>query len=88
MVEKNSSYITAQEITKRYKIPYPTINHYTNLGFLSIVKRDGNKRLYLNREVKDRLVLIQKMVDEGYPLRLIRNKIFAKGLPAGRQGGL
>ena len=79
MVEKNGLYITAQEITKRYKIPYPTINHYTNLGFLSIVKRDGNKRLYLNNEVKNRLVLIQKMVDEGYPLRLIRNKIYGKG---------
>ena len=79
MIEKNGLYITAQEITKRYKIPYPTINHYTNLGFLSIVKRDGNKRLYLNNEVKNRLVLIQKMVDEGYPLRLIRNKIFGKG---------
>ena len=79
MVDKNSAYITAQEITKRYKVPYPTINHYTNLGFLSIVKRDGNRRLYLSRDVKNRLVLIQKMVDEGYPLRLIRNKIFGKG---------
>ena len=79
MNEKNSSYITAQEITKIYRIPYPTINHYTNLGFLSIVKRSGNKRLYLNREVKERLLLIQKMVNEGYPLRLIRNKLFGKG---------
>ena len=79
MTEKNNSYITAQEITKIYRIPYPTINHYTNLGFLSIVKRAGNKRLYLNREVKERLLLIQKMVNEGYPLRLIRSKVFGKG---------
>ena len=79
MSEKNSSYITAQEITRRYKVPYPTINHYTNLGFLSIVRREGNKRLYLSREVKSRLDLIQKMVNEGYPLRLIRNKLFGKG---------
>ena len=79
MTEKSGSYITAQEITKRYKVPYPTINHYTNLGFLSIVKRSGNKRLYLSREVKGRLLLIQKMVNEGYPLRLIRNKLFGKG---------
>ncbi len=79
MTDKNNNYITAQEITKRYKVPYPTINHYTNLGFLSIVKREGNKRLYLSHEVKTRLALIQKMVNEGYPLRLIRNKLYGKG---------
>ena len=79
MSQNSSDYITAQEITKRYKVPYPTINHYTNLGFLSIVKREGNQRFYLNHEVKSRLLLIEKMVNEGYPLRLIRNKLFGKG---------
>ncbi len=57
---------------------YPTINHYTNLGFLSIVKREGNKRLYSGREVKSRLQMITKMVNEGYPLRLIRQKLVGK----------
>ena len=75
----NGHYVTAKDISKRYKVAYPTINHYTNLGFFSIVKRDGNKRLYNGPAVKRRLELISKMANEGYPLRLIRKKIVAKG---------
>ena len=81
MAGKNG-YITAKDISKRYKVAYPTINHYTNLGFLAIVKRAGNKRLYNGRAVKRRLDLISKMVNEGYPLRLIHKKFI------GKQGGL
>ena len=83
MSAKNGhAYITAKDISKRYKVAYPTINHYTNLGFLSIVKRAGNKRLYNGRAVKQRLNLISKLVNEGYPLRLIRKKI------VGKEGGM
>ena len=78
MSEKNGHFLTAKDISKKFKVAYPTINHYTNLGFLSIVKREGNKRLYSGREVRTRLHLISKMVNEGYPLRLIRKKIVAK----------
>lgn len=81
MSAKNGNYITAKDISKKFKVAYPTINHYTNLGFLSIVKREGNKRLYSGREVKQRLGMISKMVNEGYPLRLIRKKLI------GRNGG-
>ena len=79
MSTKNGTYITAEDISKKFKVAYPTINHYTNLGFLSIVKREGNKRLYSGKEVKRRLELISKMVNEGYPLRLIRRKLVGKG---------
>ncbi len=82
MQAKNGSYITAKDISKKFKVAYPTINHYTNLGFFVIVKRAGNKRLFDGRAVKRRLDLISKMVNEGYPLRLIRKKIAAK------EGGL
>ena len=82
MAGRNGQYITAKDISKKFKVAYPTINHYTNLGFLSIVKRAGNKRLYSGREVKQRLHLISKMVNEGYPLRLIRRKLI------GKEGGL
>ena len=75
MLARNGQYITAKDISRKYKVAYPTINHYTNLGFLSIVKREGNKRLYSGKEVKVRLLLISKMVNEGYPLRLIRKKL-------------
>jgi len=79
MTAKNDTYLTAQEISKKYKVAYPTINHYTDLGFLSIIKREGNKRLYDGRQVKKRLGLIAKLVNEGYPLRLIRKKILSNG---------
>jgi DNA-binding transcriptional MerR regulator len=83
MSSKNGHpYVTAKDISKKFKVAYPTINHYTNLGFLSIVKRDGNIRLYSTKEVKTRLQIISKMVDEGYPLNLIRKKI------VGKKGGL
>ena len=82
MSSRNGQYITAKDISRKFKVAYPTINHYTNLGFLSIVKREGNKRLYSGREVKRRLELISKMVNEGYPLRLIRSKLVS------RNGGL
>ena len=78
MSAKNG-FITAKDISKKFKVAYPTINHYTNLGFLSIVKREGNKRLYSGKEVKRRLETISKMVNEGYPLRLIRRKLVGKG---------
>ncbi len=82
MPSRNGQYITAKDISKKFKVAYPTINHYTNLGFLSIVRREGNKRLYNGKEVKLRLSLISKMVNEGYPLRLIRKKLI------GKEGGL
>ena len=78
MSGRNGNYLTAKDISRKFKVAYPTINHYTNLGFLSIVKREGNKRLYSGKEVKTRLHLISKMVNEGYPLRLIRNKLIGK----------
>ena len=67
--------LSAQEISKKYKVAYPTINHYTDLGFLHIVRRDGNRRLYSDRHVRSRLTQISKLVNEGYPLRLIRKKL-------------
>ena len=79
---KNGTYITAKDISKKFNVAYPTINHYTNLGFFSIVKRAGNKRLFDGRTVKRRLDMIGRLVDEGYPLSLIRKKIVA------REGGL
>ena len=70
--------VTAKDISKKYKVAYPTINHYTDLGFLPIVKKEGNRRLYNNKQVRERLQLISKMMNEGYPLRLIRKKVSEK----------
>ena len=78
MHEKSNHLVTAKDISKKYKVPYPTINHYTDLGFLPIVKREGNKRIYDDKQVRNRLSLISRMMNEGYPLRLIRKKIVAR----------
>ena len=74
----NNHFVTAKDISKKYKMPYPTVNHYTDLGFLSIIKKNGNKRMYNGKQVRDRLQMISKLINEGYPLRLIRKKIVAK----------
>ena len=67
--------VSAKEIASRVDISYPTINHYTNLGFFSVVKRRGNKRMYDEREVVATLERISRLKDEGYPLRLIRKML-------------
>ncbi len=72
---KNGHLVSAQDIAKRYNVAYPTINYYTDLGLLPIVKREGNRRMYSDRQVKERLTRINRMTNEGYPLRLICRKI-------------
>ena len=74
-METEKKLIFAKEISLRFKIPYSTVNLYTNLGFLSVVRRKGNKRLYDEEEVRLRLNKILKLSNEGYPLRLIRKKL-------------
>ena len=79
MAARQNGYLTAKDISKKYKIAYPTVNYYTDIGLLSIVKREGNRRFYSTRDVQSRLHRIGKMVNEGYPLRLIRKKISVRG---------
>lgn len=67
--------ITAKEIVDEFGISYSKVNLYTNLGFLKVRTRKGNRRLYNKKEVKAKLTEIKKMIDEGYPLRLIRKRL-------------
>ncbi len=73
------SFVTAKEISKKFKVAYPTINYYTDIGLISIARREGNKRFYSHSEVSKRLTLIERLVNEGYPLKLIRKKISENG---------
>jgi len=70
--------ILSKDIVERYNIPYSTITHYTNMGFFTVVRRKGNKRMYNEHEVREKLEKITKLVNEGYPLRLIR-KMLSEG---------
>ena len=67
--------VSAKEIYKKFGVTYPTLNHYTNLGFFNVVSKRGNKRFYLASEVKEKLGVIARLKNDGYPLRLIRKKI-------------
>lgn len=67
--------ILSRDIVKRYNIPYSTITHYTNMGFFTVVRRKGNKRLYSESEIRLILPRITKLINEGYPLRLIRKML-------------
>jgi len=77
-----SQAISALEITKKFSISYQTLNYYTNLGLLHSSKRKGNKRLYVESEVKDRLSRIDRLKDEGYPLKIIASMLNKEGGPA------
>ena len=78
MVISNNRLISAKDISLKFSVPYPTVNHYTNLGFFSVVKRKGNMRLYREKDIRLCLDKISRWKDEGYPLRLIR-KMLKKG---------
>jgi len=67
--------ISAYELCGRYKIPYSKINYYTSLGFFEIVRKEGNKRYYNKFEVERRYEMISRLINEGYPLALIRKKL-------------
>lgn len=71
--------VFSKDIVKKYDIPYSTVTHYTNMGFFTVVKKKGNRRLYDEAEVKMRLHKISSLINKGYPLRLIRNMLFNIG---------
>lgn len=76
MIRKTrTEYVSAAEIVKKYGLTYQAVNHYTNLGLLEVVTKNGNVRMYAKNKVKARLATISKLVGEGYSLRLIRKKL-------------
>jgi DNA-binding transcriptional MerR regulator len=66
--------VTSQEVAVKFRLSYPTVTHYTNLGFFRVIGRRGNKRLYDEAQVRGSLRQLQRLATEGYPLRLIRDK--------------
>ncbi len=67
--------IRSKEIVEKFSITYPTLTNYTNLGLFKIVDKKGNKRLYEEGEIKERLPKIKEMISQGYSLRLIRDTL-------------
>jgi DNA-binding transcriptional MerR regulator len=75
-LSKEGKLITSKEIADKFNISYPTVTHYTNMGFFTVVGKRGNKRLYDEGEVRSCLAKIKEKVNQGYPLRLIRDNLF------------
>ena len=67
--------ISAQEIVLKFNTPYQTINYYTTIGLLPVVAKVGNKRMYEEAVIKERLQKISELAREGYPLNLIRKEL-------------
>lgn len=67
--------ISAQDIVKRFHLPYHTVNYYSAIGLLSILEKRGNQRFYDEDETTRRIEEITTLSREGYPLQLIRKKI-------------
>jgi len=67
--------ISAQEIVVKFHTPYQKINYYTAIGLLPVAAKVGNKRMYEEQVIKERLQKISELAREGYPLNLIRKKL-------------
>lgn len=77
-MKKEVKLISSMELVKKFGISYSTLTHYTNLGLLRVVRKNGNKRLYKINQAKKRLNKIKKLSTEGYPLKIIK-KILNNG---------
>ena len=75
MTVQNKNLISAKELSRRFGVSYATLNFYTNLGFFQVQLKRGNKRFYDASEVKKKLVTIERLKNDGYPLGLIRRKL-------------
>ena len=64
-------YLTLQEISSRTGLGLSGLNFYVNLGLLPVADRRGNKRLFKERIVLQRLKEIKNLKRQGYPLRII-----------------
>lgn len=70
----NANFISAKEVVEKFNVTYQTVNHYTNLGLIHVIMKNGNVRMYDERHVRGRLAQIAQLINEGYPLRLIQKK--------------
>lgn len=64
--------LSAKDIMTRHNISYQTVNHYTDIGLLSVAVKQGNERFYAGALVAKRLKKIKALTKEGYSLRLVR----------------
>jgi len=69
-------FISLKEVAAQFDMSKATVNYYTNLGLLDVVRKVGNKRLYDKEEVARRINMIREFLNKGYTLRVIKNEFF------------
>ena len=80
--------ISSKELINKHNISYQTLNFYTTLGLFQVKKRIGNRRFYDENEFKDRLEIILRMKEEGYPLRMIVHQLNQEASHPKPNGGI
>ncbi len=63
--------VSAKELSNATRVSYAAINNYTDMGLLDIVAKQNRVRMYDAAQAKERLVMIGKLISEGYTLRVI-----------------
>lgn len=75
MKRHGKSTVGSAQLAAKSGLTLSTIHHYTFLGLLRVSRRVGNKRLYDAHEATNRLRIIQRLRDAGYPLHLIHDRL-------------
>jgi DNA-binding transcriptional MerR regulator len=71
MTKVNRRLISAKDMAAQAGVSYAAINHYTDMGLLDVVSKQNRVRLYDSGVALERLMLISKLINEGYTLRVI-----------------
>ena len=71
----SNNLVNTKTAAKVLGISLASVNYYTNLGLLKVTDRKGNMRLYDKNEITGIFDTIQRLRKEGYPLRLIQQRL-------------
>ena len=75
----NKKLISAKVMAAHAGVSYAAINHYTDMGLLDVVAKQNRVRMYDSAVALERLMLISKLINEGYTLRVIVKLLKEKG---------
>ncbi len=70
-IRNNKKLISARELEALTDVSYGAINNYTDMGLLDVVARQRRLRLYDATKARERLMMIVRLISEGYTLRII-----------------
>ncbi|MBI3333809.1 MAG: MerR family transcriptional regulator [Candidatus Omnitrophica bacterium] len=81
MAPPKNRLISLKEVAQRTGSSLSVLNYYVNLGLLPVADRQGNKRLFIEKEIFRHLQEIHQLRREGYPLRIIRRQLQGQTVP-------